>query len=127
MDCVERVFRPRPQQADPRAGGEGRGGERGGREGAPPAPSARPTHMPGPAREVPAQDHVGEGSLLLQLPGEDGFHVAPEVCVWAQEGIKEQGHGALASALEAFGQVIQVLERGGVRGCWEESGGPAIP
>lgn len=53
---------------------------------------------------------MGDGSLLLELPGEDGLHVSPKVCVWAQEGIKEQGHGALAPAFEAFRQVIQVLE-----------------
>lgn len=52
---------------------------------------------------------MGDGSLLLVLPGQNGLHVAPEVCVWTQEGVKQQGHGALAPALEAFGQVIQVL------------------
>lgn len=53
---------------------------------------------------------MGDGSFLLVLPGEDRLHVSPEVCVWAQEGIKEQGHRALAPAFEAFRQVIQVLE-----------------
>lgn len=66
--------------------------------------------MPGSPRQVPTQDHVGDGSFLLVLPGEDRLHVSPEVCVWAQEGIKEQGHRALAPAFEAFRQVIQVLE-----------------
>lgn len=69
--------------------------------------------MPGSPRQVPAQDHVGDGSLLLELPGEDGLRVAPKVCVWAQEGVKEQGHGALAPAFEALRQVIQVLEGSG--------------
>lgn len=68
--------------------------------------------MPGSPRQIPAQDDVGDGSLLLVLPGEDRLHVSPKVCVWAQEGIKEQGHRALAPAFEAFGQVIQVLAGG---------------
>lgn len=55
---------------------------------------------------------MGHGSLLLELPGEDGLHVSPKVCVWAQESIEEQGHRALAPAFEAFRQVIQVLQRG---------------
>jgi hypothetical protein len=54
---------------------------------------------------------MGDGSLLLEPPGEDGIQVAPKVCVWAQEGVEEQGHRALAPAFKAFGQVIQVLER----------------
>lgn len=74
----------------------------------PPLPA--PTHMPGSPGQVPAEDHMGDGSLLLVLPGENGLHVSPKVCVWAQEGIKEQGHRALAPAFEAFRQVIQVLE-----------------
>lgn len=53
---------------------------------------------------------MGDGSLLLVLPGENGLHGSPKVCVWAQEGIKEQGHRALAPAFKAFRQVIQVLE-----------------
>lgn len=57
---------------------------------------------------------MGDGSLLLVFPGKNGLHVSPEVCVWAQEGVKEQGHRALAPAFEAFRQVIQVLE--GVHG-----------
>lgn len=56
---------------------------------------------------------MGDGPLLLELPGEDGLRVPPKVCVWAQEGIKEQGHRALAPAFEALRQVIQVLEGSG--------------
>lgn len=67
--------------------------------------------MPGSPGQVPAQDHMGDGSLLLVLPHEDGLHISPKVCVWAQEGIKEQGHRAFAPAFEAFGQVTQVLEK----------------
>lgn len=67
---------------------------------------AGPTYVPGSPRRVPAQDHVGDGSLLPVLPGEDGLHVSPKVCVWAQEGIKEQGHRALAPAFKAFRQVL---------------------
>lgn len=67
--------------------------------------------MPGSPGQVSAQDHMGDGSLLLVLPHEDGLHVSPKVCIWAQEGIKEQGHRAFASAFEAFRQVAQVLER----------------
>lgn len=62
---------------------------------------------------MPAQDQVGDGSFLLVLPGEDGLRVSPEVCVWAQEGIKEQGHRALAPTFKAFRQVIQVLAKEG--------------
>ena len=51
---------------------------------------------------------MGDGSLLLVLPHEDGLQVSPKVCVRAQEGIKEQGHRAFASAFKAFGQVTQV-------------------
>lgn len=67
--------------------------------------------MPGSPGQVPAQDHMGDGSLLLVLPHEDGLQVSPKVRVRAQEGIKEQGHRAFASAFKAFGQVTQVLER----------------
>ena len=85
--------------------------------------------MPGPPWQVPAQDQVGDGSLLLVLPGEDRLHVAPKVCVWAQEGIKQQGHRALAPAFKAFGQVIQVLGGGTqVRGpAGGRPPGPAFP
>lgn len=69
--------------------------------------------MPGSPGQVSAQDHMGDGSLLLVLPHEDGLHVSPKVCVWAQEGIKEQGHRAFASAFEAFKQVAQVLVQDG--------------
>lgn len=62
--------------------------------------------MPGASRRVPAQDQVGDRSLLLVPPGEDGLHAAPKVRVWAQEGVKEQGHRALAPAFQAFGQVV---------------------
>lgn len=79
------------------------------------APLPAPTHVPGSPGQVPAQDHVGDGSLLLVLPGEDGLHVSPKVSVWTQKGVKEQGHGALAPAFKAFGQVIQVLGWGGCR------------
>lgn len=72
----------------------------------PRATPAVPTYVPGSPRQVPAQDHVGDGSLLPVLPGEDRLHVSPKVCVWAQEGIKEQGHGALAPAFKAFRQVL---------------------
>lgn len=88
-----------------------------------------PTHMPGSSRQMPAQDQVGDGSFLLVLPGEDGLCVSPEVCVWAQEGIKEQGHRALAPAFKAFRQVIQVLgPRGaGQRGHWSKATWSCIP
>lgn len=62
--------------------------------------------MPGAPREVPSQDEVGDSKLLLLLPGEHRVHAAPKVCVGAQEGIKEQGHRALASAFKAFRKVL---------------------
>lgn len=62
--------------------------------------------MPGAPREIPSQDKVGNSTVLLSLPGEHGVYVASEVCVRTQEGIKEQGHGALASAFEALGKVL---------------------
>ena len=118
-------------------GGGGRRGRRGGkgREWGSPHPSyiylsrhvdsaQVPTHMPGTPRQVPAQDQVGDGSLLLVLPGEDRLRVSPKVCVWAQEGVKEQGHWALTPAFKAFGQIIQVLAQGG-GGVWTQVRGAA--
>lgn len=80
------------------------------------------THMPGAPREVPPQDKVGDSTLLLLLPGEYRVHAASKVCVGAQEGIKEQGHRALASAFKAFRKVFQVLKgRHGSMGSPEDS------
>lgn len=67
--------------------------------------------MPGaPGRAAP-QDQVGDGALLLPFPGEHRVCSAPEVCVWAQQGIEEHSHGTLAPAFKALGQVLQVLQR----------------
>lgn len=68
--------------------------------------------MPGAPGKVPPQDEVGNSAFLVPLPGEHRVHAASKVCVGTQEGIKEQGHGALASAFKAFRKVLQVLKRG---------------
>lgn len=69
--------------------------------------------MPGAPRGVPPQDKVRDSTLLLPLPGEYRVHAASKVCVRAQEGIKEQGHRALASAFKALRKVLQVLIQDG--------------
>lgn len=68
--------------------------------------------MPGAPGEVPPQDKVGNSTFFLLLPGEHRVHAASNVCVGAQEGIKEQGHRALASAFKAFRKVLQILKTG---------------
>lgn len=115
MDCRERSSQAQPGQIVPlpRVGTGGRRGDRGRKGGIRENGWFQDdTHMPGAPREVPPQDEVGNSTFLLLLPGEHRVHAASNVCVGAQEGIKEQGHRALASAFKAFGKVIQILKMG---------------
>lgn len=115
MDCRERSSQAQPGQIVPlpRVGTGGRRGDGKkrrykGEQGW----FQDDTHMPGAPREVSPQDEVGNSTVFLLLPGEHRVHAASNVCVRAQEGIKEQGHRALASAFKAFRKVLQVLKMG---------------
>lgn len=69
------------------------------------------TYMPGTSRSVSAKDQVGDGSVRLMPPSEHRLCCPTEVCVWAQQSIKEKSHRAVGSSLQAFRQILQILQR----------------
>lgn len=67
--------------------------------------------MPGTSRSVSAKDQVGDGSVRLMPPSEHRFCCPTKVCVWTLQSIKQKSHGIVGSSLQAFRQILQILER----------------
>lgn len=71
------------------------------------------TYVPGTSRSVSAKDQVGDGSVRLMPPGEHRFCCPTKVCVWPLQSVKQKSHRAVGSSLQAFRQILQILEREG--------------